>query len=361
MGGHPVRALRLGRLAVIESADRRRVFDLLGQADVALSGNWGASGPFSAAAARALLRALGGDGDTQSGFSELLVSDVLAPRGWGLLFLELTGRCNERCIHCYADASPEVEDELSLIEVEGILEEAQSLGFRRVQLTGGDPLISPVFLQAAQRVRDLGLGLEVFTNGLALRPPLAEELKRLGATLAFSFYSADPAEHDLVTQVPGSQERTLRAILLAHSASIPVRVGLIGTRNNPEGPDKAIRFLVQRGLPMESLSVSWETQVGRGQAISGTASEIPMGGPLHGDSDAGGKLCVSYRGDVFPCIFDRRNSMGNIHQARLSDWLARPALSLPSLASLALPGEPLKCADCEFRRQVFGGLRRRAT
>src|SRR5262249_28098931 len=34
-------------------------------------------------------------------------ADVLRGTGFSLLFIELTGRCNERCAHCYADAAPE--------------------------------------------------------------------------------------------------------------------------------------------------------------------------------------------------------------------------------------------------------------
>ena len=65
--------------------------------------------------------------------------DVVRLDGFDTLFLELLGRCNERCVHCYADSAPSVEAALDRATVMSVLDQAAQLGFRRVQLTGGDP------------------------------------------------------------------------------------------------------------------------------------------------------------------------------------------------------------------------------
>src|SRR6187399_1413151 len=74
---------------------------------------------------------------------------LLGRTGWEILFLELTGQCNERCRHCYAESSPEQKQQLSWAEIEAVIQAARALGVRRLQLTGGDPLVSRYCSRAA--------------------------------------------------------------------------------------------------------------------------------------------------------------------------------------------------------------------
>lgn len=84
------------------------------------------------------------------------------------LFLELTRRCNGRCLHCYADSnSLEAEDcELSFLEVADIIKQFSSLGGCYVRLTGGEPTVRTDFFEIVDLVRDEGLGLGLNTNGM---------------------------------------------------------------------------------------------------------------------------------------------------------------------------------------------------
>lgn len=279
---------------------------------------------------------------------------LLAPEGFGLLFLELTGRCNERCEHCYASSSPEVGEALESQEISVLLSEAKELGFTQVQLTGGDPLLSPHLLEAARRVRQLGMELEVYTNGLAFRADLGAELADLGAKMALSFYSHDPATHDAITRTPGSQERTLRAILLARELGIQVRVSIIATARNGDDVEMTRRYLVDRGVQPEAIRASRELSVGRG-SFRPEQREFSWGA-AHGVAQRRlGKLCVTYQGLVVPCIFDRQTVLGDIRRAKLADILAREVDSLSCPRRLHGVTEELSCSDCRFRRRLLQG------
>ena len=61
--------------------------------------------------------------------------NALALDGLDLLFVELLGRCNEQCIHCYAESGPHVETALERPVVERVLREARALGIESVQFT----------------------------------------------------------------------------------------------------------------------------------------------------------------------------------------------------------------------------------
>ncbi|RME83199.1 MAG: radical SAM protein, partial [Zetaproteobacteria bacterium] len=133
-------------------------------------------------------------------------------RRLGLVFVELTARCQERCVHCYAASGPAREEMLPTPIVEAVLEAAARRGRPWVQFTGGDPLLHPDWLRLVRRARALGMPVEVYTNALALREAHLDALAGLGVRLAVSLYAADPEVHDRITQVPGSFRRTWAAV-----------------------------------------------------------------------------------------------------------------------------------------------------
>lgn len=279
---------------------------------------------------------------------------LLGGEAWGLLFVELTGRCNERCVHCYASSSPEVGEALDWELIEQTLREAAQLGFQTIQLTGGDPLLSPHLLEAARLTRTLGLGLEIYTNGLALRAELGQKLAAIEARLAFSFYSHDAHVHDAITNTPGSQERTLRAILLGIEYGMKLRVSIIATEASGGDVDQTREFLLERGVPESAVRASREMSVGRG-AFRPNQAEFAWGS-THGSAERRlGKLAVTYQGQVVPCIFDRATVLGDIHREGLTQILARDVdeLSLPK--RLRSASEELSCGDCRFRRTLLCG------
>ena len=61
--------------------------------------------------------------------------------GLQFLWLELTNRCNLRCVHCYTDSHPGSghRDRLTTEDLESVLRQAYALGCRSVQFIGGEP------------------------------------------------------------------------------------------------------------------------------------------------------------------------------------------------------------------------------
>lgn len=324
---------------------------------------------WSSAGGAFALRAAGGPlADLGQAMSEApsarpTLGNLLGHAGWGLLFLELTGRCNERCLHCYASSSPDVETELELPQILDILADARSLGFHTVQLTGGDPLISRHLRAAVQAAFDLGFPtLEVYTNGLAFTRALAEFFAERRVQMAFSLYSHRPEVHDAITATSASHRRTLRAIRYAVEAGIEVRVSVI-LRSENANDTGAVRKLVESlGVRPGQVRVDRERPVGRGHwEESAPLPNDEMSG-AHGQVEsesAGAKLSVSYDGQVVPCIFDRRIVFGSTTNRRLAailDAELRVKASSGSAVSLPVLGEPLACGDCRTRHAILSQL-----
>ncbi len=87
-----------------------------------------------------------------------------------LVQLQLTNACNLHCNYCCTNSGPPRDQELTLADVQHVLREAKQLlgPDTRVALLGGEPLLVPWTLDAADFALDLGLHVTLFTNGMPL-------------------------------------------------------------------------------------------------------------------------------------------------------------------------------------------------
>lgn len=298
---------------------------------------------------------------------------LLRGDGYGQLFVELTARCNERCTHCYAESSPERSEALSEAVVMGALDDAAALGFTRVQLTGGDPLVSELCVPAARHARAAGIGdVEVYTNGLALIGRTYEQLAALGVRFAFSFYSHDAATHDAITRTPGSHRRTLAAIARAARDGLAVRASVIVMDENRDHLSGAIAALREAGVPEDAIGADVQRSVGRGlmtirpkearldELVPGRgAGHRAQAAALEPEQpDPSGRAALAYDGTVYPCIFSRAFPLGRLPEQRLRDVLSDEAPLAVDLEQLSREYSDrqaqLACWDCRLRATVLG-------
>ena len=290
---------------------------------------------------------------------------VLRGSGWKHLFVELTAKCNEQCVHCYAESSPARAEALAWPELSKVLKDAKALDFDLVQLTGGDPLISPHCVQAVQFAKEIGIPqVEIYTNGLALRGRTYDRLRELAPSFAFSFYSHNAETHDAITQTPGSHARTARAIRRAVDDGLDVRVGVVSMGKNQHDASKTHEYLLGLGVPDGSIAFDQMRDVGRGDATLLETSTRPAGVHTGGVESTrprnfGGSAAVSYDGQVYPCIFSRHLPLGSIYDASLEAILTSAEPIAPQGKNLLQArerwGEKLSCWECQARSVLLDG------
>ncbi len=321
----------------------------------------------NAARLRGLGAALGTDLDAviaalrAGAFRAATPADLVRRGGWGTLWIELVAACNLACAHCYAEAGASRTERLDFETILALLEDAAAIGFRKVQLTGGDPLLSPHLLPAVDAAREWGLEVEIFTNGLLLDPPLVAALGPRAVRLAFSLYGDESAVHDAITGVAGSFERTVDAIRRARAAGIGLRVAVAAMPENERRILATLRFARELTGDADAVEVDVVRGVGRGRFDAGVSlpEEVYAQWTRGGDTDRaerrkeGGRACVAASGDVFPCIFMRWATLGRVgRDGRLREILAAPRPSpswafAPEAALAAAAAERLTCCDCQ--------------
>ena len=140
--------------------------------------------------------------------------------------LEITMRCNMRCIHCYVPLEQrankaDITEELSYQEVCDILDEIAEAGCLGIKFTGGEPLIRPDFLDIYKYAKSKGFLVVVYTNGTLVDSTAITLFKEaLPELVEMSLYGATRETYEGITNCPGSFDRCIYGIRLLHEAGI---------------------------------------------------------------------------------------------------------------------------------------------
>ncbi|MFD7512352.1 radical SAM protein [Streptomyces sp. NPDC059853] len=244
-------------------------------------------------------------------------------------WLEITGFCNLRCRHCYADSSPQgTHGTMTDADWLRVLGELGGLGVRDVQFIGGEPTLHPGLPGYIDRALAQGMAVEVFSNMTHIGPRLWDTLRRDGVRLAFSYYSDDPAAHDAVTGTGGAHARTRANIRRARELGVPLRGNVIELPA-PAHAEGGRRDLLELGI--REVGTDRIRPYGRGAAdvrdgVEGAdgAARAPECGGLCGRCGHG-RLAVLPDGRVTPCVFARRLTLGNVREQSLSEICAGAA------------------------------------
>ena len=118
-------------------------------------------------------------------------SSIKYGRG-SVLTIDLTNRCNMMCDPCFMDANQVgYVHELSLDEVKQLLDDAITIKPKRqmsVQFSGGEPTLSPIFLESVAYARQVGYySVQAATNGIrfAQDPDFAIKAREAGLRIAY--------------------------------------------------------------------------------------------------------------------------------------------------------------------------------
>jgi sulfatase maturation enzyme AslB (radical SAM superfamily) len=232
------------------------------------------------------------------------------------LWLEITGRCSHRCVHCYADSSPAgTHGTMTTDDWRRVIDDAAELGVEMVQFIGGEPTVHPGLPELIDHALGRGLAVEVFSHLAHVTAELWEVFSRPGVSLATSYYSDNPAEHEAITQRRGSYADTKTNIAEAIRRGIPLRAGVIDLGDGQRA-EQAQTELVDLGVP--SIGYDRLRQVGRGVRADQASVEQLCG--RCGD----GVAAISPDGAVWPCVFSRWLPIGSVLEAELATILASP-------------------------------------
>lgn len=139
--------------------------------------------------------------------------------------IELTRRCNLRCIHCYlgdqTDIWKQTDSELDTAQWINIIDQFTEAGCLKLVITGGEPLIRSDFPEIYTHAKKKGLLVSVFTNATLINEKMIRLFKDLPPLLIeVSLYGATAETYEKITGVKISYEKCIRGIQLLKEAGI---------------------------------------------------------------------------------------------------------------------------------------------
>jgi AdoMet-dependent heme synthase len=241
--------------------------------------------------------------------------------------LDLTYRCNERCVHCYLDHDD--HGEMTTAEIRSLLDQLAEAGVFFLTMSGGEILLRKDFFDILEYARALLFCVKLKTNAILIRERQADRIRSLGVdSIQISIYSHRPEIHDAITKVPGSLRRSLDAIRSLRAQGLKVIIAnVLMLQNIHDYPgvkalaaDLGVAFTIDptitprmdgdRSILSLNINQASLRQVFRDEALVGNVEEF-CAPPNQADEDdldvlpcsAGHSACyVSPYGDVYPCV-----------------------------------------------------------
>lgn len=153
------------------------------------------------------------------------------------LVLELSNRCMNQCLHCSSRSHDDkYGTHLNLGQVVSFLAEARGkCGLTDVCLSGGEPMLYGEILELVAWCNSYGLKVHLYTSGIGPGGAAILDWYKLSETVntvVFSLQSADPYEHNRMTDRWGSFDAVVRSIQAARREGITCECNVVPTQIN---------------------------------------------------------------------------------------------------------------------------------
>ncbi len=266
--------------------------------------------------------------------------------------LDVTYRCNERCVHCYLDHDD--HGEMTTAEIRGVLDQLAAAGVFFLTLSGGEVLMRMDFFPILEYARLLMFCVKIKTNAFMIRESQADRIRDLGVqSVQVSIYSHRPEVHDAITKLPGSLKRSIAGIRLLQARGLKVIIANVLMRQNYSDyagvkalaqelgveytidPTVTPRMDGDRGIVALGIGGDDLRQVFRNPDLVGNVEEFCAPPSAVNDEaldelpcSASHTFCyISPYGDVFPCV-QFPLPTGNVRQQRfLEIWRHSPQMN----------------------------------
>lgn len=166
-----------------------------------------------------------------------------------ILIWSFQSECNLDCRYCYYNINPKAKriplKEKNISEIDKITNKLNNLGFTRVYLSGGEPLIYPdLTLGIVEKLSELGIRSVLSTNGTLVTKDLAKDL--ISSGLDAVVISLDSFDKDYHNSVRESFQKVVKSIKIFSEVSrlgdFRLGVKCVVTRKNVDDLKETMEF-----------------------------------------------------------------------------------------------------------------------
>jgi radical SAM protein with 4Fe4S-binding SPASM domain len=224
--------------------------------------------------------------------------------------VELTLKCNMKCIHCGSSAGEDRKNELSFDEWVKVFKDLAELDGELVTLMGGEPFIRKGWYELAEKVKDFGMKVNFMSNGYCIDDEIISNMRKIEPyTVAISIDGAHAETHDSIRGIKGSFEKCQEVLKSLKSADIPTTVITTVHKLNFKELSQMREFLVNKNIAWQiqiadpigrfpkSLHLSLEEFYSVGLFIASTRQKYSLK-----EMPITGSHCIGYNSQMLPNI-----------------------------------------------------------
>ncbi len=170
-----------------------------------------------------------------------------------MVTINLTRRCNQRCIYCEIGTSPAAgdQDTLTVSDLRWIIDEMATSGIPKLALCGGEPFLFKGIFEVIRYAYEKGIYCALTTNGMIVHRMRDEELallKQCRAQVHLSMDSFDAGIQRLTRGHPEALSRPLAAIGRFRAHGIPVTLLAAISRYNYNNLGDLVERACEHGI-----------------------------------------------------------------------------------------------------------------
>jgi radical SAM protein with 4Fe4S-binding SPASM domain len=276
------------------------------------------------------------------------------------LELQITDRCNLQCHHCYIGEGS--HQDLSVKQIQKVLEEFEEIQGLRLLLSGGEPLLHPHFWQINDILQNYAFRSVLLSNGTLITEEVAKKLNVHEVQISLDGMQKG---HESL-RGKGTFEKTIMAIDHLQKAKIRVSVATMIHRRNLLELDRLASFLQSKNIEEWNVDVPCvEGRLKTNQEFCVSPSEASQflsygyGGGFHGstnNSTCGAHLCaIIPNGTICKCGLFSQEPVGSIEEGLRTGWARIPRIPLKDLTCKCSVAEECR-GGCRYRAKIQGDL-----
>ena len=177
--------------------------------------------------------------------------------------IELTSKCNYRCVHCYGGDTRDI-GEIELDFIYSLIDQIVDAGGLSIALTGGEVLTYPHFIPVYKYIKSRGCFVTVLSNASYISKEHIDLFNEYPLSVfSTTMYGATEETYESITGVKGSFKKFINAIEMMNNYDIPVEIKAIALKQNKDeifkikqfADDRNIRFIYATNVrPMDTGS-----------------------------------------------------------------------------------------------------------
>lgn len=302
--------------------------------------------------------------------------------------IEITGRCPLRCKHCFNFSGPDNIQELSLQQIESVLDQMLTWNVKHLRISGGEPTYHRQFQEVISACEKRSITIAMNTNGV-YSPTLLAYLKQ--APIEIFLISVDGLEetNDAI-RGRGIFKHAIHSCEQLKSAGKKVMISFHVGRSNHHEVTELIKLAAAINV---DFKVSPMRPIGRAreelpqimiqpaeylavvQNVVAMRQQYPhikimtdfdiLDGPPISDCQKDSKAAsckagrtminINYDGEIYPCAFfvtnEKEFSAGNIDAISLDDAWAHS----PQFIPFRIHQKSATCQNCSFYQTKCAG------